>query len=46
MYEIKPYLRWVDLVVKVNRKYYLYGKHLENPLSHYLYILDILKGDY
>lgn len=47
MIRVIPYLRWIDLVDKVRRKYYLYGhRKAFNPLFEYTLIMDILKGDY
>ena len=47
MIRMTPYLRWIDVVDKVRRKYFMYGhKHSFNPLFEYTLIMDILKGDY
>jgi len=46
MIEIKPSIKWIELLSKINVKYYLYGYKSNSPITEYLYIIDILKGDY
>ena len=42
-----PYVRWIDIIVKVNRKYFMHNYESSFfSLHDYQLIIDILKGDY
>jgi hypothetical protein len=46
MIELKPMMKWLDLLIRISFKYEIYNRDKLIKFNEYLIICDILKGDY